>query len=364
MLQSNAETLTSFSLPYSRTERIPAFVAFFLVVFGLVWGGIPTTALVKSLLSGGLTFEKLPLLLFTTIGTGIVLLGLHFLVRKKEITLTEREVSVRTRSLLGVRTWTEPLSNYEGVRGYTVTRSRGKSHYLVGVLELYHPEKAKRIQLVEGLPPRRLRAELEEVSRTLGLAALEEVDGRLVKRNPEDLDKSVRELAREQKLQVDFDPSVEVPEALDLQVDRESAALIITTKKKRLPLVGMLIGLLVPGTFMILGFAVKEIPLVFGIFGAVFETLIIGGLIWEAVTRERIRVSPEGVTLWTLTPWGERDGKEIPAEEIEDVRVGKAQSGIYGLLLVRDEGDVLVGRYLPKEALSYLRDCILAVLTR
>ena len=89
------------------------------------------------------------------------------------------------------------------------------------------------------------------------MPAVEKDGEQLVKRDVEDLDKSVRELVTEGKIEVRFDPSQRPPKGLTVRVDGD--ALDITVTKKGMPVVGSLIGLAIPAVFIYIGFFVDDI---------------------------------------------------------------------------------------------------------
>lgn len=115
------------------------------------------------------------------------------------------------------KTWREPLSSYRGVLWYVVTTRRGdrsiskhRRRHTYQTVELRHSKDRDRdvnIYTSQELPG--MRARWEEASRSFGLPALRDMgDGRILRREPEDFDKSLRDLAREGRLEPVFESLV------------------------------------------------------------------------------------------------------------------------------------------------------------
>lgn len=109
--------------------------------------------------------------------------------------------------------WQEPFANYDGVlwRVETLNQRRPRSsrrhrQSTFQIIELRHNKDRRRnvnIYASQELPG--MRARWEESARAFNLPALRDLgDGRIISRNPEDLDKSLRELARMGRLNPTF----------------------------------------------------------------------------------------------------------------------------------------------------------------
>ena len=127
---------------------------------------------------------------------------------------------------------------------------------------------------------------------------------------------------------------------------------------------GGLIGLIVSGVFVYLGFFVKSAPMFFGFLGAVFVLVIVASVVWALITTEQIRVAKDEIHLRRQTPWGPTNGTRIDATGVETVRIGKKDNqGTEGILIETDAGTTVVGTGLPSDSLEWLRNCILKVIS-
>jgi hypothetical protein len=357
--------ITVDTLPAIYTTKGATGLGVFLMLFAAFWGGLPTVLLVKCLTDN--TFEPgmLLCLAFTVAGVAIFFAGLNQCFREQTVTLDEREARVDKRSIFGRTQWSEPLANYEGIMARTEARSRNDSSYTVYLLDLHHIDTSKTVRLYEAQSPEGWRERLEHYCRALGMPAVEESSGGLIKRDVTDLDKSVRELVQEKKLRVEFDPSAPVPRGLAAAADEESGALVISILRKRFSPLGAVIGFVLPAAFFYIGFFLKDGPIVFGVLGILIGLLVLAALAWECITRRHIRLAKDEVHAYTMTPWGPTPGKRVNAAEVEMVKVGRGQHHtVQGVVIATDQGEVVVGAGLGREELEWLRNCILAVVTK
>lgn len=87
---------------------------------------------------------------------------------------------------------------------------------------------------------------------------------------------------------------------------------------------------------------------------------MVGGIIWEAITTPLVRIRRDSLHILRRTPWGETQGSRIRADAIESVRVGKASRTYKPVVMVEtDAGSHAVGEGLDRDALEWLKNCIL-----
>ena len=353
-------------LPAEHRESGMRGVGIFFIFFSLLWGGLPTLALIGALRKGGMEPGLWFLLLFTLIGGGLLVAGLKMATTRRTLRFSRDQVGFEERSWLGHRQWSEPLDRFPGLRARSEYHSGGKnrSSYTLYFIELFHPDPHKRLRLHESRSPDGLRALHEEYCRQLGRPALEGEGADMVERRPEDLDKSVAELAREGKLKVDFDPAQPPPAKVSLKVEGDQ--LRIELPPPHISMGGLLIGLLVPSLFMWISFGRPGTPKMIGIIGALFLVLMVYGFIWQRITRAVIRVGAHSIELGRRSPWGESRGRTLDIRTLESVRIGRRvdNQGQPGVLLVTDAGTNAIGEGQPKPTLDWLRNCILAVAAR
>lgn len=360
---SSATMINVDHLPVEHEDKGTKVLGVFLTLFSLVWGGVPTAALIGLTASGKFEPALLIMLVFTVVGIGLFILGIKLLLSRKIIRIDVEGVTVRQKGLFGWTSWTEPFDRYRGVLSRSEYHSGGKNSpsYTLYIVELAHDEKQKIVRLYTSRSEAGHRKIWEEYCRKLKMSAVEKDGDGYIERSVEDLDKSAAELVREGKVDLAFDPRKNVPE--HLQVVPEDDELVITVVRKKISLIGALLGLAIPSVFIYVGFFVKGAPFMFGIVGVFFLLVITAVMIWNAVTKEQIRVSVRGVNVCQLTPWGQTAGRQIKSNAIETVRVWKKDgTGAEAVWLAGDTATISVGQGLKREALEWLRDCILKVL--
>ena len=84
------------------------------------------------------------------------------------------------------------------------------------------------------------------------------------------------------------------------------------------------------------------------------------------VLKEELVVSPDEVRKRRHTPWGSTGGKALPADEVEEVIVGKHPSSPANIAVrvVADDVTLSFGSGLPRSEQDWVRDCVIAVISR
>ncbi|MFC1479755.1 hypothetical protein ACFL6F_04075 [Planctomycetota bacterium] len=338
----------------------------FLLVFSSFWGGIPTMFLISSIISGKFEWGMLMVLPFTIIGIVMFLIGLNQFFISGRIRIAETGVEYEKKSLFGSKEWDTPLNEYKGVLYRSEYHSGGKnsSSYTLYIVELYHEEKDKRIILYKSRMEQGIRQKWETSSRRIGLPALEKSGSEITERDVEDLDKSVKELVQERKIEIDFDPSSAPPAGLSAEV--VDGELRITSKKQTIPVIGLIIMILIPSVFMYIGFFVDDGPVVMGVFGAVFLTIMLLVVIWTWIAQPQLRLSQKSVYSLHLVPWGETSGARLNPSDIEQVEIKVPQKGQgqkKAVVIITDDKNITFGQGLDNEVLEWLKNCILTVIS-
>lgn len=339
-------------------------VGVFLMVFALFWGGMPTLILIESIQSGEFEPEVLFTLIFTIIGSVFLITGLWLVTRKVSTTIYADKIEQSKKSIFGRKDWSEPIANFPGIVYRSEYHSGGKnqSSYTLYIVELHHEDKKKRIKLYSSKSDHGVRQIWEDCCRQLNMPALQEDGGTMQARATEDLDKSVKELAAEGKIDVAFDPTAPTPPGIVLIPDQNT--LRIELQASAMPIWGALIALAIPSIFIYIGFF-GPAPIFFGIVGAIFMAIFGSAVLWNIFTREVIGLDQEGIHLFRTSKRGDSKRKTIPGDTVESVAVGS--DGNNQQKTVRIQTDMQthkVGAGLKDDALTWLRDCILAVLIR
>lgn len=364
---SNSSSCTKYvdlsTLPATHVEKGSKAAGIFMMLFALIFGGVPTGMLLSAIASGEFNPGMLGILIFSVIGVALFLGGLHLMFSSVTTVIDQHKITVTKKSLFGTKQWSEVLSAFEGVLSRSEYHSGGKNRpsYTLYIVELRHKEPRKVIKLYESKENFAVRTVWEDYCRKLNMPALEADGARFLKRDVEDLDKSVKELVRDGKVKVDFDPSKPPPSELSLRID--GGVLELTVLKKPSP-VGFAFALLIAGAFAYIGFFVKDCPVVFGVIGVIILVLVVGGYVWSFFAKGQIRIGKDEVRTRQLTPWGVTERAGVECKDIETVRIGKQDGrGLDGVLLETDKGCIKVGEGLSAESLEWLKNCIIRVIS-
>jgi hypothetical protein len=355
-------------LPATVTHTGSLFGGLFIMVFALAWGGLPTAGMISNGLPDLGQPENWLFLLFPALAVGIFLYGLSLLVWRKTITLDDLFVRVEERRLFGTEAWQEQRTAYRGVLSHSRRVSTKNSSYILYMIDLAHPDRRRNISLYSSRSDRAWRAKWEDYARWLELPALQEGSDGLVARDIEDLDKPVAELLREGKLEVDYDLLQERAEGL--AVDIEGDSVVVTRTGPELAWWGALIMLAFPLVFVYVGLFLEDTPPLVGWFfggiGLLFEAALLAAVVWDRISRKRLRIGPREVTVNAVGPNGETKGKSMPVGAIEEVRVGhrKGENSAVKLLIVGDRERLSFGQRLPRASLDFLEHLVLAKIAK
>lgn len=355
------------SQPATLTRRGSKALGIILIGFAAIWGGFPTVMLLKSLHEIGQKPELLATLLFPVLGTALALYGLHTLLWRKAITIDKYFVSVEESGLRGARQWQEMLQSYRGVKSRTRRVRTKNSSYTLYIIELLHEDDDKTIRLYTSRSERNWRGKWEAYARWLKLPALEEGLQGLVARDVEDLDKSVAELIDEGKVEVDYE--VLKQKAEGLAVDIEGDDLVVTRTGPQNGLLVSLLMLAFPLIFVYIGFFFDDIPLAFGLIfgfaGLFFEALFIAAVVWDRISRHRLRIGPKTLRVCTIGPKGETKGKTMPVAAVETVQVARRErQSAAQVMISSDRKKLRFGNGLPQASLEFAANAVLAKIAK
>jgi hypothetical protein len=103
------------------------------------------------------------------VGVGLAVIAVHWIVRRRTVVVDRGAVEATCRSLLGRHRWREPLANYRELRARHEEQPHryGPRRWLV--IELWHPEPAKTVELARTRDPRAGAAHAQAWARRLAL---------------------------------------------------------------------------------------------------------------------------------------------------------------------------------------------------
>lgn len=337
--------------------------ATFLILFALFWGGAPAVGLYSTVRSGDIGPEIAILLIFPIFGVAIFLFGIHNWLWRRSVTYDGHAFTVTERGLRGEKSWTEPLSAYDGVMRSTRRVKTRNSSYTLYMVDLVHPDSDRKINLYTDTSETGFRGIWESYARQLRLPAFDQGEGGMVRREAADLDKSVGELIAEGKIDIDYDALARPASGLAFDIEGDTIVITRTGPQNSWP--ASLMAVLFPLIFVGVGFFAPGLDLVgrviFGGMGLLFELLFAIGVYKDLTTRERLRVGPDGLRASRAGPRGESERKHIPDDEIEAITVKRKENRWRPAVEISGDRETLrFGRGLPRNSLDFVMHTILA----
>lgn len=321
---------------------LTAFAAFFLTLAAY---GDP----------GSDTLGWLITLTFGVIGLpiGVVLMG-----QRDNIEIDRETVTVRQRVWRKRTTWSEPLANFHGVLRRVESRFGHNKRYRLYNVELLHPEEDKTLLLHKSQKEDGIRAFWETAARTFELPALEVGEQGIIGRQVADLDKSIQELAREGRLEDDFDASRAPPKGIAWRRDEDRLVVSVRPSYSSgivwivtglalmvaIPaLLGVTVGLISGEPTLVYGFSVVLVP------AAAVAAWMTTVKRWIVITPSTLRVFGR----WLCGPYPHpRSGRgEVAVGQIETVirRPDVGRIDREELRIESDTGGITIGPLIEEQ---------------
>ncbi len=291
--------------------------------------------------------------------------------KRQSIEIDRDFVKVTEKGLFATN-WKEPLSAFLGVVGGTVQESRvacgpeGRT-ITVHVLNLVHPDRTKNVRLYKAGEDEEIRALWKEAARALDLPALDERADGIVTRTPEDLDKSLIDLAAEGKISADFDGKAPPPQGVNWEHTQGELRVSLSLQANSY---GKNVLILVGGAFALamllvsLGtFAIGVLYLFFGLFGVIYGS----SLLVDGIFTRKIVISPKEIRYFRGTPFGTFAHKAIPLDEL---RVVGRNIGVLSVrprpshdeLVIKSDTKWIIVSRLGDKQMRWLQQIILAAI--
>ena len=365
----------------------------------------------------GVLIEGAAVLSFNLFPVGIALTVLIVLVaaplRRRRVTFDEEGVTVESRGLLGLKTWSLPYEAFKGVlyreellrRQNAGLQRQNTGSGIFQVIELLHEKRNRCVLLYVCRTAEVPRDRWEGYARRLGLPALEIGAEGINARAAGDLDKSLKDLAAEGKVDAAFDLAAAVPRGLRLERPEDGRLRVLVTATR--------ISAKLLGFCALVGFALCAFAFTAGLTGIILLPvgLLFAGLAWfmfqwdrnkprvleidrlclkitddfdnDLVENERIaKFYLAAVAGQTGHPAAGKQAKAIPfplpgtqdtyrteelaLQDIESVKVAKVNrpSGppAYELVITGDKHRFNFGRGLSMAALNWLKDFLTAAI--
>jgi hypothetical protein len=380
-----------------------ATAGLFLIIFSLLWGGIPTGFLISSLAAGRFEGPMAVILIFTIVGLGMLAGGIALLFSHTTIAIdgNRRAIFIARKSITSEQKEEHSFKEIKEVLYGTEIRHRSKGgSYSVWCVDLLD-ERGDALRLGAQTSEEAMRARAEILAKYLRIPMRDTTTGEDNVRMPDELD---RTLAESMKLAGET-PSVSSspPEGSKLVVERAPRFV-----RYILPALGFTASSGCSGVFMLIwtGFAClwtfgafaavlsthhQGPDLLFPLFGLPFILIgfftflpIVGGI----VGRDELIITPETVKIARMIGTWRTGAREIPLRKVEEVtggslplplpsalngqRLSPAVSSMISLVapgsrpmrIVSDQAILRVGAGLSSSDSAWLYDSIRAEISR
>lgn len=300
---------------------------------------------------------------------GQIVLSIHQM-RIARWRFTATEVSCRSWRLLRRSQWQEPLSAYQGILRKTHFVSGVRRQIAVYQLTLQHSsDKHKSVLLHRSKHHKESIQRQKHYARLFNLPALIETVEGILTSEVEDLDKSVVERVAEGTLAAEFHDYAP-PKDLSVKVEKGAVTLVVQRRYPGIELALVGTALILLGGAII--YILRDEPL--DLIKAVgFVIACTGGalLVISLLFTEELSISRDSLQTCMRSPWRRFRHQKIASSKISHVLV--ARGGVLGspdfvspaaIHIVTGEETIVFGRKLRKASKKWVRNCIIAVISK
>lgn len=294
----------------------------------------------------------------------------------KRVAIIDKDtVTVSGKSLLGSENWTEALSAYSGVRWRTMivyrnssSSNRNSEPYVYQILELKHNDAARNVTLyVTRLRDHDARAKWEHFAKLFNIPAIDERDGQSRVRAADDVDKSIKELAQEGKVESDWETNTALPNDIlmtnEQPSDGSADTILITLLAKRGPiwLYGAIFGI---GALIAVGTLLDA-----QLFGTLAGIALCAGVgwMWKSETNKPRTVRITRSSIEIHQPMRGSGPKKVVIEhsEIESIYLKTVENAPFlgkEIVIATDNGDTHFGTGISRQGHDWLKRLLVSAI--
>ena len=249
-------------------------------------------------------------------------------------------------------TYQDKLKNYEGVLLRIEFLQRGFINCNRYIIEALHKDNRKTVPLFIAVSPKNMRQKWKFFAKKLNLPALMITNEGIVKRNAEDLDKSLIELYKEGKIKSKYDFNEPLP---------KSVILVRKSDKKIIKVAKVLCD-----AYTFIGWGIVLIAAAMTALAihqnglnalVVCAALIICATAVVLYRRDKIAIKKYKFVIVHKFPFKNKKKGEINKAEIEDIEVMQnPASERYYLVISSQNKSLLFGKKLPPEDLIWIKN--------
>lgn len=299
------------------------------------------------------------------IAIGLIVASFFSFVRYKKFFFDGKNFTIVYRPALGIKhQLTESVENYMGVRLRVLFVQSGLFNRSRYIIDLYHKDSNKIVPLYISMKNKNIRKIWENYAKMFNLPALSVSDRGLIQRDCDDLDKSLKELAQEQKLP--FIASGKFPAPASVIVEEQLKSTSVEPRgiywdifSALFLLVAIFSVLLLTAGGVYLTIIGTTIPLKYWAFGA-FLLLAVIYFSMKLFNSYRLIIDNNSVHVITTLLGSPVSEQSIDVKKIENVELSYNPTiDRYNLAIISDEKIINFGSRLPVNDLIWVRDFVI-----
>lgn len=299
------------------------------------------------------------------IAIGLIVASFFSFVRYKKFFFDGKNFTIVYRPALGIKhQFTESVENYMGVRLRVLFVQSGLFNRSRYIIDLYHKDSNKIVPLYISMKNKNIRKIWENYAKMFNLPALSVSDRGLIQRDCDDLDKSLKELAQEQKLP--FIASGKFPAPASVIVEEQLKSTSVEPRgiywdifSALFLLVAIFSVLLLTAGGVYLTIIGTTIPLKYWALGA-FLLLAVIYFSMKLFNSYKLIIDNNSVHVITTLLGSPVSEQSIDVKKIENVELSYNPTiDRYNLAIISDEKIINFGSRLPVNDLIWVRDFVI-----
>lgn len=370
-------------LPATSRDRVSGKLIFFGFIFGLTFIALaafeafsyfyygteqvytfdlPTRFSPEDILLQRYIFDGILLFL----GILIVMLSVYAFFQRKIICYDGENISITHKSIFSEpKTETEPLYNYLGVLLRVEYYQLGLISRNRYIIELYHPEKKKRIPLYISTSNRNVRQAWEYYSAKLKMPALFMTDHGLISRHHSELNKTLRDMVGKWHLKSLYYEDNNVPS--EIKCRKKDDRTIIKERQLFFDVYSLLamLGIVILSSLAISAVINYELVLTYiglGTFTAaiIFCLIVILLSVISLFSKDVLIINDDRILLGHNILFLRRDSEYVQKNQIAAVDIGhNPTTDRYYLSIISNDRSLIFGKNMPVEVLRWVRGFVI-----
>lgn len=299
------------------------------------------------------------------IAIGLIVASFFSFVRYKKFFFDGKNFTIIYRPALGIKhQLTESVENYMGVRLRVLFVQSGLFNRSRYIIDLYHKDSNKIVPLYISMKNKNIRKIWENYAKMFNLPALSVSDRGLIQRDCDDLDKSLKELAQEQKLPFIASGKFPVPASVIVEEQLKSTSveprgIYWDIFSALFLLVAIFSVLLLTAGGVYLTIIGTTIPLKYWALGA-FLLLAVIYFSMKLFNSYKLIIDNNSVHVITTLLGSPVSEQSIDVKKIENVELSYNPTiDRYNLAIISDEKIINFGSRLPVNDLIWVRDFVI-----